>query len=125
MNISVYHHRHYDIQSDCNVVVRRFATLEYIERNKGGALIETKRDVHERLVDADGRAIVDLDGGQIELLRELATRPGRRATISGNADRRPLRPLADAGLIHTRALNLSDTEHELTELGALALEQLA
>jgi hypothetical protein len=107
------------------VVVTRFSTEERILRIGGELMPNTRRQIDERLIDTDGRAIVELNNDEWGLLRDLASRAGQRATISGNANRKPLDNMVGAGLITSRALNLSDTEHELTGLGRLVLDQLS
>jgi uncharacterized protein YbcI len=125
MLIDVYHHKHWDQINGCHVLILRFSTEDRIKRARGELIPETRRQIDERLLDLDGRAIVELHSDEWKLLCDLSSRKGQRGTVSGNVDRRILRDMAVVGLITSHSLNLSTTEHELTDLGRLALDQLS
>lgn len=125
MLIYVYHYRHWSESNDSSFIIPTFATEGWIERAKGEMVSETKREIDERLLDTEGKAIIQLGSEDWNTLKDLASHSKQRFIISGNIDLKPWDYLVKVKLINIRVLSLSDTEYEVTELGRLALKQLS
>lgn len=124
MLVDVYHHSHWDTKKWENITIPAFATEARIKQINGELVPGTKRQIDPRLLDSDGSAIIQAGSEDWKLLTELAALAGQRATITGNKSRKHLDQLDRNGLITSRSLNVSTTEHVVSDLGRLALAKL-
>jgi len=125
MSVDVYHHISWDPSAGRNITIPRFSTEKRIRKINGEIVTATKRQIDEKLLDPSGDVIIQASDEDWKTLSELASLAGQRGTISGNKSRKYLDRLTEKGLIISRAVNVSDTEHEVTDLGRLALKHLA
>ena len=123
MDLELFPFQVFDIANGASVSVTRLSTREFIAKAKGKPIEDGGRAVDERLVDGDGRAIIDPATDEARLLRELADRGGH-ASISGNQDRHSMRELETLRLVTHYCPSGDRVDYDISDLGRLAVTQL-
>jgi hypothetical protein len=125
MTIAVFFFRVWDAEKKAKVIARRRATREYIKGRNGEIVENSERYVDKQLLNVDGLVLLELTSAERDYLRQLDDQ-GDVATISaGSPPYRALFRLVTQQMLTRQATAPGEYEYQLTELGRLALRDLA
>jgi hypothetical protein len=121
--IKLYPFRVFYMRTGSNAVVHRLSTSEFIRTVRGEPIEEEAREIDEKLVDSDGRLLIDTQSDGARLLKSLSDLGGK-ISMSGYKDHSTWQILISSGLTSHSPAGNDIVNYAITDLGRLMVAEL-